>query len=730
MSRRLTDSQAFLTGGLLAASSFVFVAESMWWLLFVVSIGSSLVAYHWGLRRHRPPGMAAWRLVELAFPLTLASRVLAHRDGPEGALLALQLAGYACAVAGVVLILRARGSRHDREGLVDASILATGCAMVLLQLLLVPGAPMAGRADLVIYVLLDSALFGLIARLAFTASLRTPALLLMCAGLGVNLAGDVLFLADVPYFRYIDVIAVVTLFVFMAAAALHPSIVRVAAPAADLGEQLQPLRLIVLGASLVTCNIVVGSYTLRSEGWGHITSAVGPTVLAILVVLRLAWALRDHESVRADLADRAHRDALTGLANRARITVAIDEALERAAGRPERVGVLFCDLDRFKYINDALGHSAGDAVLCAVAGRIASAVRGSDTVGRLGGDEFVICIDRVNSLDGLRAIAQGLVEAISGPIVVDGHELEVSPSVGVAIGSPGVTSEELLRDADTAMYEAKGAGGGRTKAAYRGQGRHTRGMLERDLRRALADSELLLHYQPVIDLASNRTVAAEALVRWNHPERGLLSPAAFVPFAERSPLVDAFGEYVLRAALTQVAHSGPGVDEVWVNVSPRQLRPELPDMVRSLLADAGAPARRLCLELTETTNLDESPEIVDTLQRLRDLGVRLALDDFGAGHSSLTNLRWVPADRIKLDRSFTADLDKRNAAISIVGHMIALAHECGLRVVAEGVEEPGQLATLRRLGCDAAQGYLLGRPSPRWPAAAGLTSEPVDALSA
>ena len=689
----------------------------MWWLTFVVILGSSWVAYHWGLRRHRPPGMVAWRIIEFAFPLTLASRVMLHTGFHEGIAFGLQLAGYVCGVVGSVIILRARGSRHDREGLVDASILATGCAMVLLQLLMAPGTPAGQRPDLLVYILLDSALFGLIARLAFTANLRTHALLLICTGLGTNLVGDVLFLGGVAGSAYIDAMATVTILVFLAAAAQHPSIVRVAAPAADLGKQMQPLRLMVLGASLVTCNLVIGTYTLRSEGWDHVTRALSPTILAVLVVLRLAWALRDHTSVRSALADRAHRDVLTGLANRARIMLAIDEAIERAAGRSEQVGVLFCDLDRFKYINDTLGHSVGDAVLCAIAGRINSAVRASDTVGRLGGDEFVVCIERVRSLDELQAIAQGLVAAISDPIAIDGHELEVLPSVGVAMGSPGVTSEELLRDADTAMYEAKREGGGRSQTAYRGQGRHTRGMLEQDLRRALAESELVLHYQPIVGLESNRVIAVEALVRWDHPERGLLYPSAFVPFAECSPLGDIFGQYVLRTALSRIRHAGPDVGEVWVNVSPRHLTSNFPDMVRSLLDETKVPAHRLCLELTETTNLDETVEIVTTLQRLRQLGVRLALDDFGAGHSSLTNLRWVPADRLKIDRMFITDLDKPNAAQSIVRHIIGLAHESGLRVVAEGVETSAQLETLRQLGCDAAQGYLLRHPAPEWPQA-------------
>ncbi|HVW32036.1 MAG TPA: EAL domain-containing protein [Acidimicrobiia bacterium] len=422
--------------------------------------------------------------------------------------------------------------------------------------------------------------------------------------------------------------------------------------------------------------------------------------------------LAERRAREADLRHRANHDVLTGLPNRAALTEALSATL--AAGR--RAAVLFLDLDRFKLVNDSHGHAIGDALLVALGRRLLAAVRPGDVVARFGGDEFVVLCPGVDEL-GAVEIAQRFARMFEGAFLVDGHELFLTGSVGAAIGEPMDRPDDLLRDADNAMYRAKEQG--RPGYAFFDQRMREcsqrRLELEQELHVALERGELRLEYQPVFELHSGAVAGAEALLRWDNPLRGPVSPAEFIPIAEETGLVIPVGDWVLRQALRQAAawrsEFRRGV-RVSVNIAARQLtRPGLAAQVLVALGEAGADPGDLMLEITEHGVLEDFAAAFRHLQEVRALGVRVSVDDFGTGWSSLSYLQRLPVDELKIDRSFIATLGVDGPSMAIVGSLVAMAHGLGLRVVAEGIETGDQLAELRRLGCDVGQGFLLSRPS-------------------
>jgi diguanylate cyclase (GGDEF)-like protein/PAS domain S-box-containing protein len=436
----------------------------------------------------------------------------------------------------------------------------------------------------------------------------------------------------------------------------------------------------------------------------------------------LADAIERHDADQA-LRHRVLHDSLTGLPNRLSFVDALGGSLKRATGSGSPIGILFLDLDHFKLINDSLGHHAGDALLRAVAPRLRAHLRPGDTVARFGGDEFGILIDRLADEGEATAIADRVAAGFAQPFSIDGVEHFVSASIGVAVAAPtgrAANAELLIRNADAAMYRAKERGRARCvlfDAEMRASAVR-RLEVERELRHALDRDELCLHYQPVVNLRNGEITGLEALVRWQHPERGLLDPADFVPIAEDSGLIEPIGRWVQERACRQIlAWHEQRPDErpfdVAVNLSARQVaHRDLPATVAEIIARTGIDPIHLRLEITESVLVEESATAIASLEALNEIGVRLVLDDFGTGYSSLAYLNRFPFHALKIDRSFVDALGIEQERTAIVEAIIGMARALSLEVIAEGVESEVQLAELRRLGCDYAQGHLFHAAMP------------------
>jgi diguanylate cyclase (GGDEF)-like protein/PAS domain S-box-containing protein len=427
----------------------------------------------------------------------------------------------------------------------------------------------------------------------------------------------------------------------------------------------------------------------------------------------------------------ANHDALTGLPNRRLLHDRLHQAIALAHRHRQKVAVMFIDLDRFKTINDTLGHATGDLLLQEAGKRISAELREGDTVARLGGDEFVIVLPELDDANSAAIIAQKLSAIFSAAFPVAGNELHVTPSIGIAIyPDDGVDPETLTRNADTAMYHAKDAGRDNHKffTEQMNIAAAERFALENSLHNALARNELLLHYQPRIAIDSRRASGFEALLRWRHPEQGMISPASFIPVAEETGLIVPIGEWVLRTACRQhVAWrtAGHAPLPVAVNLSPRQFRQRnLVEVVARALDEAGMEARYLELEITEGSLMQATEHTLATLESLNALGVRLSIDDFGVGYSSLSYLKRFPVDQLKIDQSFVRDIATDADDAAIVSAIIGLARNLSLDVVAEGVETEEQLAFISACGCTEAQGFYFSRPLPAEEVAARFLAAP------
>ncbi|MGV9362009.1 sensor domain-containing protein [Amycolatopsis sp. NPDC003731] len=449
--------------------------------------------------------------------------------------------------------------------------------------------------------------------------------------------------------------------------------------------------------------------------WVSLTSRLlAPDDPAAMAVVTSFTDITETRAISAQLAHDATHDPLTRLANRTLVLGRLD-VRERGA-----VTVLFLDLDKFKVINDSLGHSVGDQVLRIVGERLRRSSGRDDLVGRLGGDEFVVVTAEVTDPGEVRALAEHLRAALAEPLGVLGRQLHLDASIGVVLvgRDDRRSAEDLLRDADIAMYQAKALGRGRHHFFDAGlrERMQRRLRMEQDLRDAVHDGQLWPAYQPVVDLRTGRMVAVEALLRWTHPRQGPISPAEFIPLAEESDLINVIGKEMLRATTRELAsrRAHQGLDlTLKVNLSTRQLDdPHLVPAVQDALAATGLPAGALCLEVTESALMRDQEAASEVLAALRSLGVLLAIDDFGTGYSSLAQLRRLTLDTLKIDRSFITGIAESRDAEAIVTSIIAMAHAVDLTVIAEGVESAEQVELLRALGCDQAQGYHLGRPVP------------------
>ncbi|HEV7862361.1 MAG TPA: EAL domain-containing protein, partial [Acidimicrobiia bacterium] len=432
----------------------------------------------------------------------------------------------------------------------------------------------------------------------------------------------------------------------------------------------------------------------------------------------LTAAVQRHDTEEA-LAYQALHDPLTGLANRALLLDRLSQAVARAGRQPAALAVLFLDLDRFKVVNDGLGHRAGDELLQAVANRLLAVVRPEDTVARLGGDEFVVLCEQLAGEAQASQLAERIAEALRRPVTVSQRDVTITASIGIVVADAGaVAPEALLRDADTAMYQAKERGRDRFELFDVPARRRVMERLDTEvaLRRALERGELRLCYQPEVSFEDGRIVGVEALLRWEHPELGLQLPGQFLDLAEETGLIVPMGEWALEEACRTAGtfqraarHAGPLV--TWVNLSGRQLvQPGLPATIARILSETGADPATLGLEVTESAIMEDPRLSGETLRTLKRLGLQIAIDDFGTGFSSLSRLRRFPVDVLKVDRSFVAGIGRNEEDSVIVTAVVGLAHSLGLTAVAEGVETLEQSTALRAMGCDTAQGFYFSRP--------------------
>lgn len=467
----------------------------------------------------------------------------------------------------------------------------------------------------------------------------------------------------------------------------------------------------VVVVSVLAAPVVVAVHVVRQISVSS-SVAVGAMTSAVILAVHVVSLLRE----RADSEHQATHDSLTDLPNRLLFTDRLERAIAHAGRNGSSVGVLYVDLDRFKDVNDTLGHDAGDRLLEMTARRLQTCARYEDTVARLAGDEFALLLPHLAAADDVLIVAERVLEALGAPVDIGEHTLRNGGSVGVAVfPEDGTEPQDLLNAADAAMYRAKEGGGARVGVYSAELHRHasTRLEVESALVHAIERNELVLRYQPIIDAATGTIDGAEALVRWEHPERGLIGPDEFIPVAEQSDLIVRLGEWVIREACHELARweqLGCGGRSIAVNVSARHFHADLVSTVTAALRESGADPRLFMVELTESAAVDDVELVADRLRELRQIGVRAAIDDFGTGYCGLQYLGDLPVSALKLDRSFVQAMTPRSAAI--VAATIAMADSLGLVLIAEGVETAEQQRFLTRQGCPRLQGYHLGRPMP------------------
>jgi diguanylate cyclase len=694
-----------------------------------------MAAMYWGpLRNLAPADRMPWRLIRVAgyvFIVAWALRAFAPAtmDTPASAVSMIPnivvLPSYACLGWAFVLMVRRRRAGEDDPARVDAALVGLAFAFLVWTFVI---APATESAELTVYQMingcfpvLDVVLLTLVAQLTLAGGARQPALWLQLAATAAMFAADQLFalrdLGVVPVPAWIINALLMAMFVLLPASTLHPSIATLIQPQQIVIHDLSRLRLGVIGAVVIVPTVLTSLIPL-----GTLLHELVRGGLCVLLVLGvLARVVRANNSrASAELANRrrATHDALTDLPNRELLSETVTAWGERAAAEHLEISLLFLDLDRFKMVNDHWGHQIGDELLCAVSHRLSEQVRSQDLVCRIGGDEFVIALASPSHLRLAESLAGRLLEVLSRPFTLSVGEVVISASIGVARSAGAAHALELIRDADTAMYKAKGSGRNAFAmfdASLRDQVRD-RVKVEQALRGAQERGELAVHFQPIVDLAGGELDGFEALMRWESPELGFVSPMEFIPIAEDTGMIVEMGAWLLRESVRQLqewtAERGPHARplHVSVNVAVRQLRDgSLVGIVGDALRETGLPASALWLEITESGVMEDIENALATLNALAGMGVTLAIDDFGTGYSSLSYLHRLPVGIVKIDRSFVATVGENGANEPIVRAVLAMTHAMGHRVVAEGVETELQRDWLRAQGCDLVQGWLYGK---------------------
>ncbi len=728
-------SYAFVGAGIAAAVVYAAdVSQTANVAAFVAVALGSAVALFTGPRRFGAEPRGTWLFFGIACLTCLVGAVVrpwaAAQTGPAALLSdAFTVPGYLLMIAGLVKLLRTRGS-IERHALVDGLIVCLGAGLASAVLLAIPAATIQGRAVAVstlaaVYPLFDVALVLLMVGLAFTTVVRRPSYAFLVIAMAMLLIGDLAYavigasgrltgswLLDLPF---------LVTYTMIGAAALHPSVVELGRAAPVPVQTWSWPRLLVLGPALAAPFALTTVSVDRSLLIRVLLGGGGAAMVALLLV-RAAAAVHDYAAGQLRFKHQATHDPLTGLPNRMMLLSEVDRMLvEAGSAAPPADGrqlwVCFLDLDGFKLVNDSWGHEAGDQLIIEVALRLLGIVPQAATVARVGGDEFLVVHTgtRHETVD----MVERLMKCIGTPLQVGGAEVVISASVGIA-GAPveggPVTAKSLMRDADTAMYQAKAEGRGKWAIFDASMHERVRERVEIELalHQAMAHGQLYLAYQPIVELTSGALLGAEALIRWDHPTRGLIPPNAFIPIAEDVGLISAIGRWVLREALGQLAAwraDRTVSEEFWisVNVSPRQLRdPGLPATVDAMLLEYGVPATAVVLEITESVMVDVSGATEQVLVDLRALGFKIVVDDFGTGFSALGYLRRHPITGVKIDRGFVAGLGTNAEDEEIVRAVAAMSVALGLSVVAEGVESPVQREVLAGLGVAIGQGRLWG----------------------
>ncbi len=698
----------------LAAAAFV-----------VVGVGGCL-SMLLGPRLHGTSPDRPWRLIVSASAVFLVGALVRPWATDQHGLTvavadAFTVPGYVLLFAGIAALLRARNG-VDRHALLDGLVVCMGAALVSMTVFALPAIRVSDRPVLIsalagIYPLLDIVLLLLLVNLAFTTAVRQPSFRLLAAGVALLLAGDLGYATigargqlsgpawlDLPFLGC---------YVLFGCAALHPSMVELGRAVPRPVQAWSWRRLVLLLPALAAPSVLV-ILGPRSDA-ERIIIGVGCALTIALLLVRAATAVTAYSQAQEVFRYQALHDGLTGLPNRVAVTNAVEHLIgaQRPAGPP--AWLFFLDLDGFKLVNDSWGHDAGDRLLVEVGRRLRAATPSGGALGRLGGDEFVVAAAAWPA--EAAAIGERLMLTLIEPLQVGGAEIMVSASLGMAQWDGIGTADALMRDADTAMYRAKTEGRRRRVVFDPSMRRQVRERveLEQALRRALARGELRMAYQPIVRLCDGAVVGAEALMRWDHPDRGPVPPSTFIPIAEEAGLIADLGDWSLRQALADTARWRRDRlvgDDFWmsVNASSRQLRDDrLLRTVHHTLATTSLPAAALVLEITESVMLDESAATERVLAQLRSLGVRLVVDDFGTGFSALGYLRRHPVTGVKIDRGFVDGLGRDAEDEEIVRAVVAMSSALGLSIVAEGVETVVQRNMLAAMGVGLGQGWLWGK---------------------
>ncbi len=699
----------------------------------MVIVGALLCAYI-GLRHNRPKVWWPWWALVLTGVLWAIAGVVRESTGATGDLTEnrsllpdlFALPGYALFATALYGLLRARRAPGDSGARLDGIMLGAGALLLVNELLIVPtlrihGAWVMARIAIAIYPAISMCLLVLAARLAFSSWQPSPALSLILVGTAFLLLGDVFFalgdagwivvnerLLELPYLLMPATIGT---------AALLPSMNLIDRPAHRPLRSIGRGRLIAVGAALFAPIVVIA---IRDASFARSVTALIYLVLALSAMLRVAGAMKEQAEFAGKLAYQATHDDLTGLPSRAPIVSHLDvlRTESQRTGRP--FALMFLDLDQFKLVNDSMGHALGDELLVQAGSRISKAVRTDDLVGRISGDEFLIVAAGLDA-SGAAALADRIRRVLSAPFQFGAGEVFLTASIGIAVsyGSEFDDSATLIRDADTAMYRAKDAGRNAVSVFDVSMLERVakRVEMERCIRQALSAGEIIAHYQPLVQLPSGNVTGFEALARWNDGEK-MIEPSEFIAVAEECGLIVPLGALMLDEACHSLAHwrrTIPGGEQLYmsVNLSPRQVREsDIVDTVAETLRRHDLPGDALWLEITENLMMEDSVSTAGVLVGLRSLGVRLSVDDFGTGFSSLSTLKRFPVSGVKIDRSFVSGLGHHQSESSLVAAILAMASALRLVTIAEGVETTDQANQLFELGCGVGQGYLFSMAVP------------------